>query len=112
MTKQTEAQRLAGLLTASYRNDERIVHAAAAELRRQHAEIESLRAQLAQRVPDEPTREMLDAATILDDCMISHDVRRVAWKQMLSAAPSQQAPGYRLCEFCGCHSHQKHRPAQ
>jgi hypothetical protein len=84
--------------TSSHRTaDKEPLHlAAAAELRRQHAEIESLRAQLAARVPDgwklvpvEPTKEMLDAYVNNAGCFQS---ARSDWAAMLSAAPSQQAP--------------------
>jgi hypothetical protein len=79
---------------------EQIMLNSAAELRRQHAEIESLRAQLAARVPDgwklvpvEATREMLyivgKPGEPIADMAASY--RKDIWTAMLSAAPSQQA---------------------
>jgi hypothetical protein len=80
---------------------------ASAELRRQHAEIESLRAQLAQRVPEVgvPLDVLEDASAALGNfcadlgwgdsdmqAMDNLDAFIARHKAMLSAAPSQQAP--------------------
>lgn len=88
----------------------------AAELRRQHTEIEGLRAQLAARVPEpehcEPSCLSYDlAAMVMSDCghstnnqrLLDRIAERIArhTDAMLSAAPSQQAPAQE-CEWTNC----------
>ena len=67
------------------KNDRRRI--AASELRRQHSEIESLRAQLAARVPD-----AIEAIADNDAAYGYQDGWNACRAAMLSAAPSQQAP--------------------
>ena len=78
---------------------------AADELRRQHAEIESLRAQLAARVPDAVGPMLHEALAAAENAKTDPDEPEAAWAlieqrylsilvqaAMLSATPSQQAP--------------------
>jgi cell division protein FtsB len=66
VSKQTEAQRLAGALAASYSNDERLVHAAAKELRRlsaANADLKEMNAQLREQNTEvDQARAKLEAA--------------------------------------------------
>jgi hypothetical protein len=96
MSNESKALELASIYDGPYGTT--TDHKVAAELRRQHAEIESLRAQLEARVPDgwklvpvEPTEEMCSVDFECDDS-IGVDSARICYKAMLSAAPSQQAP--------------------
>jgi len=93
----------------------------AAELRRQHAEIESLRAQLAQRVPDgcvvadvgfrwdaERQHHVPKLVVEFEPVPANSPCDAKGWKDrdavaaMLSAAPSQQAPDAQECEWTNC----------
>jgi hypothetical protein len=109
MNNESKALELANRIHG--RPDEAVIcgDAAAAELRRQHAEIESLRAQLAQRVPDGLVLKVLRDLEWME---VRHEYRESEWycpvcegdkrqghaagcelaEAMLSAAPSQQAP--------------------
>lgn len=114
MSNESKALKLADELHGYGRNPMVIRDEAAAELRRQHAEIESLRAQLAARVPEpehcEPSCLSYDlAAMVMSDCghstnnqlLLDRIAERIArhTDAMLSAAPSQQAPTN--CRHCG-----------
>jgi hypothetical protein len=90
-------------------------NAMADELERQNAEIESLRAQLAARVPNgcamvpvEPTREMRNAAIREQELhrnmslgLYGDEPASAIYRAMLSAAPSQQAPHCATCNDNG-----------
>jgi hypothetical protein len=103
MTTQTEAQRLASLLTASYSNDEQIAHAAAAELRRLEAENARLQASLEEcsgnctalkdqvrRMRSELERPMSSEATVLvhDNARLRAEVQ--ALRGVVPAVPKVQ----------------------
>jgi hypothetical protein len=109
MSNESKALALARLLEAAFKDDNR-AYEAAWELRRQHAEIDGLRAQLAARVPDgikvwvlvdknmEPQRWHTPSFVGPEtDSMIDHLNRGFPEgapfsSVMLSAAPSQQSP--------------------
>lgn len=116
MIEQTEAQRLAdawaNAMTVRAHVD--AGNAMAAELRRLEAEVQALRGAVPAGyvlVPVEPTFEQIEAAAkaakhYMDEC--GGNSPTVVYKAMLAATP-QPAPGYRLCEFCGCHTNAKRR---
>ena len=95
MSNESKALELADSLESD-RSPSPYINNAAAELRRQHAEIESLRAQLAARVPDSFLSE-LKAAKCVCDKSEKIDREKVYGRilaphaeAMISAAPSQQ----------------------
>jgi hypothetical protein len=99
MSHKSKAQLLANALAVLEAPEYgmRVCDAASAELRRQHTEIESLRAQLAARVPVgyviapvNPTPEMKSAGAAA--CTLGMDIAHYTYCAMLTAAPSQPAP--------------------